>query len=89
MKYMENFKIEIKRLLKLGVIERSQSSYATPCFLAIKSDCEISLILDYRKLNAKKKPSYTLFSARTGLFFPNEGSNFFLIVRYACGILSS
>lgn len=43
----------ISGLLKKGVIKESSSSYASPVVLVRKTDGNLRLCLDYRKLNAK------------------------------------
>ena len=51
-------KEEIKKLLELGIIEKSNSNFVSPCFAVLKSNGSIRLVIDYRKLN-----SYTTKSA--------------------------
>jgi hypothetical protein len=47
-KYLET---EIENLLKLGIIEESDSSYASPVVLVPKSNNELRLCTDFRKVN--------------------------------------
>ena len=44
---------EIKRLMDLGIIEPSTSSYHSPSFVMVKSDGSLRLLTDYRALNQK------------------------------------
>ena len=46
------FKDEIKRLLSLGIINHSNSRFASPCFPLVKPSGDIRLIIDYRILNS-------------------------------------
>ncbi|XP_067381076.1 uncharacterized protein [Channa argus] len=43
----------ISKLLKKGIIQESESSYASPVVIVQKSDGSIRLCVDYRKLNLK------------------------------------
>ncbi|KAI3358312.1 hypothetical protein L3Q82_014755, partial [Scortum barcoo] len=45
----------ISKLLKKGIIQESESSYASPVVVVWKSDGSIRLCVDYRKLNLKTK----------------------------------
>lgn len=45
----------ISKLLKKGIIQESESSYASPVVVVRKSDGSIRLCVDYRKLNLKTK----------------------------------
>lgn len=44
-------KEEIARLLKEGIIRKSNPSFASPCFPIVKKNGKIRLIVDYRELN--------------------------------------
>jgi len=37
--------------LKVGLIVKSKSQYAAPCFYILKKDGSLQLVQDYRKLN--------------------------------------
>ena len=48
----ETVKQEIDAMMKLGVIEKSESAYASPIVLVHKPDGKVRFCIDYRKLNA-------------------------------------
>ncbi|KAG0435282.1 Transposon Tf2-6 polyprotein, partial [Dictyocoela muelleri] len=55
--YMQNLlDHEIKELLNKGIIKRSTSLYASPCFIKKKSDGTGRLLIDYRNLNKISQP---------------------------------
>ena len=47
----EKLRIEINDLIKLGLIEPSQSEWASPAILVPKSDGSMRCVIDYRKVN--------------------------------------
>ena len=49
--YREKVDEEIKRMLKMGIIQRSSSPYINPLVPVIKKDGTVRLCLDARKLN--------------------------------------
>ena len=53
--YREEVKQDLKAMLAEGVIEPSQSDWASPIVLVRKKDGSIHLCVDYRKLNAQSK----------------------------------
>ena len=53
--YWEEVKQELKDILAEGVIEPSQSDWASPIVLVRKKDNSIRLCVDYRKLNAQSR----------------------------------
>ena len=53
--YWEEVKQEVKDMLAEGVIEPSQSDWASPIILVRKKDGSMCLCVDYRKLNAQTR----------------------------------
>ena len=53
--YWEEVKQELREMLAEGVIELSQSDWASPIVLVRKKDGSICLCVDYRKLNAQSR----------------------------------
>ena len=53
--YWEEVKQEVKDMLAEGVIEPSQSDWASPIVLVRKKDGSMRLFVDYRKLNAQTR----------------------------------
>ena len=53
--YWEEVKQELREMLAEGVIEPSQSDWASPIVLVRKKDGSIRLCVDYRKLNAQSR----------------------------------
>jgi hypothetical protein len=49
-------RIELNRLLNLGIIKESKSAYCSPAFPLLKKNGDIRLVIDYRKLNAVTIP---------------------------------
>ncbi len=60
--YKETFRKELERLVKLGVLEPTQSSeWGSPTFIIPKKDNRIRFVSDFRRLNAKiKRKPYPL-----------------------------
>ncbi|ORD99170.1 POL4 [Hepatospora eriocheir] len=50
---LNSIKQEIDRLLKLDIIRKSTSKYASPAFPILKKNGKTRLVVDYRRLNAK------------------------------------
>jgi putative transposase len=63
MAFLPKVKEEIDRLLKLKIIRKSNSVYASPAFAVPKKEGKIRLVVDYRKLNDK--------TLKLGYPFPN------------------
>jgi hypothetical protein len=61
LKYKEKFKEEIRRLVKDGVLRRSESKFSTPCFATEKSNGDLRILADFRKLNQLSEPFDELF----------------------------
>ncbi|MGL5707608.1 MAG: reverse transcriptase domain-containing protein [Aeromonas sp.] len=58
-KIQNEVNVEIKRLLKEGIIKPSKSNYSSPAFPVLKRNGNIRLVVDYRKLNSiTKKETY-------------------------------
>lgn len=55
-KYKDKFLIEIKRILKLGIISGINSVYSSPCFVTHKDNGDLRILIDYRKLNVITEP---------------------------------
>jgi transposase InsO family protein len=59
---------EIQRLLKLGIIRKSKSLFASPAFPVEKRNGKIRLVVDYRQLNKRTlKESYPFPSVWEGI----------------------
>ena len=60
--YKETFKKEIKRLVRLGVLEKvNESEWGSPTFIIPKKDNTVRVISDFRRLNTKiKRKPYPL-----------------------------
>ena len=61
--YWEEVKQELNDMLTEGVIEPSQSDWASPIVLVRKKDNSIRLCVDYRKLNAQSKKQLDYLSS--------------------------
>ena len=68
LKLQQQVKDEVKRLLEMKLIRKSQSNFASPAFPLVKRDGSIRLVVDYRKLNA--------VTAKSAYPFPNMYENF-------------
>ena len=53
---MDVLKLELNKLLNLGIIERAESAYASPLHLVPKKNGEYRITGDYRKLNQQTVP---------------------------------
>ena len=52
--FKDKFKTELKAMLELGIIEKSNSDYASPCIIVPKKNSEkIRVVIDFRSLNSK------------------------------------
>ncbi|KAF9761101.1 Retrovirus-related Pol polyprotein from transposon 17.6 [Nosema granulosis] len=56
-------KEEIEKLIRLGVVQKSRSLYASPAWPIVKKNGKVRLVVDYKKLNAK--------TVRQAFPFPN------------------
>ena len=50
-KYIDNSKLELERLLKEGIIKESEVNTYSPGFFIEKKNKDLRLVIDYRKLN--------------------------------------
>ena len=76
---------ELAKLVDLGVISKSKSSYGSPCFPILKKDGSIRLIIDYRNLNQKtEKESYPIPPLQTQLR-KLKGARFFTSIDLNSG----
>jgi uncharacterized protein YqgQ len=48
---LELLKTEVNKLLEAGIIERSNSAYASPVLLVDKKDGSSRMVTDFRRLN--------------------------------------
>ena len=81
----EDIKTEVDHMLKMGIIEPSNSPYASPVVLVKKSDGSYRFCCDFRKLN-----SVTVFDAEPignpeDLFVKMSGSKYFTKVDLSKG----
>lgn len=56
--YQEKVDIEIQKMLKFGVIEKSNSQYISPMVTIIKKDQSVRLCLDARRINNVMVPDF-------------------------------
>ncbi|KAL6467298.1 hypothetical protein MHYP_G00251020 [Metynnis hypsauchen] len=75
----------ISKLLKKGVIEESTSAYASPVVLVRKSDGNLRLCVDYRRLNAKTKRDVFPLPRIDESFDALRGARFFSTIDLASG----
>ncbi|KAG0435475.1 Retrovirus-related Pol polyprotein from transposon 17.6, partial [Dictyocoela muelleri] len=68
---------EIKELLQKGIITRSKSLFASPCFIKKKQDGSGRLLIDYRSLNKISKPFQYQFPDVFQSFHKFKNSKYF------------
>ncbi|ORD97437.1 POL5 [Hepatospora eriocheir] len=55
---MKRFKSKINELLEKSIIKKSSSTIISPCFLIMKKNGNLGLVIDYRKLNSATQKSF-------------------------------
>lgn len=75
----------ISKLLKKGIIQESESSYASPVVVVRKSDGSIRLCVDYRKLNLKTKKDAFPLPRIDESFDALRGAKYFSTIDLASG----
>ncbi len=75
----------ISKLLKKGIIQESESSYASPVVVVRKSDGSIRLCVDYRKLNLKTRKDAFPLPRIDESFDALKGARYFSTIDLASG----
>ena len=75
-KHQEAVREEIQRMLELGIIERSTSSFLNPLVVVRKKSGEIRLCLDMRNLNSLVDKEYDCAPTAEELFWKCEGARY-------------
>lgn len=75
----------ISKLLKKGIIQESESAYASPVVVVRKSDGSIRLCVDYRKLNLKTKKDAFPLPRIDESFDALKGAKYFSTIDLASG----
>lgn len=75
----------ISKLLKKGIIQESESSYASPVVVVRKSDGSIRLCVDYRKLNLKTRKDAFPLPRIDESFDALKGAKYFSTIDLASG----
>ena len=76
-------------MLKLGVIEPSQSPYSSPVLLVKKPDGSARFVLDFRKLNQITEFDAEPIPDPELLFSKLEGKKFFFKTRFSQRLLAN
>ncbi|KAI3359260.1 hypothetical protein L3Q82_002779 [Scortum barcoo] len=81
----EEVQEQISKLLKKGIIQESESSYASPVVVVRKSDGSIRLCVDYPKLNLKTKKDAFPLPHINESFDALRGATYFSTIDLASG----
>ena len=82
MHQIEKVKLEIQRMLKLGIIRKSKSSYISPSVVVPKKNGDVRLCLDARGLNEKLYDEYDAPPTIEECFQPLNGANYISSVDF-------
>ncbi|ORD98872.1 YI31B [Hepatospora eriocheir] len=74
---MEPFKKKFKDLTDGNIIRRSTSNIVSPCFLILKKDGDLRLVVDYRRLNSNTIKSFYPIPRLSDKIYSLKGSVFF------------
>jgi hypothetical protein len=83
--YEQQVRTEIDKLLKLGVIQHSNSNFASPAFVVPKKSGQIRLVVDYRELNTNTQvPRHPIPDPREA-FYALHGTKYFSTIDLNSG----
>lgn len=77
LKFETKFKEELKKLVKDGVISRSKSNFASPCYAKLKPNGSLRLLVDFRKLNSITIPYNDFFPSSMDELHKFKGKKIF------------
>ena len=79
--FKEKFNIELKKMLDLGIIEKSNSEYASPCIIVPKKNSEnIRVVIDFRSLNNKLVKDREPISLSQSIFSKLSQCKYFTVI---------
>ncbi|KAG0420474.1 Transposon Tf2-6 polyprotein [Dictyocoela roeselum] len=78
-------KAEIKRLLELKIIQKSNSPFNSPALPIFKRDGTVRLAIDYRRINANTTPESYPFPEMTDIITDLKGSAIFSQIDLSMG----